>query len=300
MDRIEAMRLFSRLVERGSFSAAAKDLGVKQSTASKWVAALEEQLGVSLVERTTRAVHITEAGRRFHAGCQAVLGTFDELSAELRDQSPEPSGHLRISLPVTFGTLYAVPLVREYLKCFPKVSVDLLLSDRYVNLVEEGVDLALRVGTPVDTSARGRRLLDGPRRLVAAPSYLARHTRPRTPEALEAHTCLRFSQVGAGPIWRFTSPRGTEHSVTPRGPYAANHAEVLAQLAQAGLGIALLADWLVRDAIRRKELVVLLPTFAPPPAPVYALTPGNRYVSVTVRSLVAHLEAGLRRALKNG
>ncbi|MCB9584017.1 MAG: LysR family transcriptional regulator [Polyangiaceae bacterium] len=298
MDRIEAMRLFTRLVERGSFSAAAKDLKVKQSTASKWVAELEEQLGVSLVERTTRAIRITDAGRRFHAGCQAVLGTFDELSAELRDQSLEPSGHLRVSLPVTFGTWFAAPLVADYLTCFPKVSIEILLSDRYVNLVEEGIDLALRVGVPVDTSARGRRLLDGGRRLVAAPDYLKRHAKPKAPEDLAQHTCLRFSEVGTGPVWSFTDEDGTQHTVSVRGPHATNNAEVLLLMAKRGMGITLLADWLVRDAIKRKELVALLPNFAPPPAPIYALTPGNRYVSIAVRSLIAHLEAGLRRELR--
>lgn len=296
MDRINAMRLFSRLVERGSFSAAARDLRIKQSTASKWVAELEEQLGVSLVERTTRALRITPAGNRFHAGCIDVLGNYDELTSEIQNTSPEPSGKLRVSLPVVFGVRFAVPLLADFLRRFPKVSADLALSDRYVNLVEEGFDLALRVGTPVDTSARGHKLSDGGRHLVAAPSYIQRRGKPTTPDALRAHTCLLFSEVGAGTTWQLVSPRGESSRIHLQSPYSANNAEVLLELANQGMGIALLADWLVHEDVRRKRLVRLLPTYSLEPAPIYALTPGHRYTSVTVRLLIQHLREGLLRS----
>jgi DNA-binding transcriptional LysR family regulator len=182
MDRIDAMRLFVRLAERGTFSAAAKDLKIKQSTASKWVAGLEAQLDVALVERTTRSLHLTDAGRRFLTHSAQVLAAFDEMTRELREQTPEPSGRVRLSVPVVFGRLFVVPPVAEFLHKHPKVDVELRFDDRYVNLVDERFDLAVRVGVPTDTSARGRKLADGRRHLVASSAYLNAHGRPQAPK----------------------------------------------------------------------------------------------------------------------
>ncbi len=293
MDRIDAMRLLVRLAERGSFSAAAKDLKIKQSTASKWVAELEAELGMTLVERTTRSLHFSDAGRRFLSASVEILGAFDDLRNELQEQNPEPGGRIRLSLPVVFGRLFVVPKVAEFLKKYPKVEVELSLNDRYVNLVEEGFDLAVRVGIPADTSARGRKLADSRRCLVASPDYVRDHGRPKTPRDLREHQCLIHGEATAASIWRFGQKRGAAVPVTVRGRTAANNSEAILDMARNGLGIALLADWLVEDDLRSKRLVPLLEGFSAPPAPIYALTPPGRYTTATVRALIEHLAATL-------
>jgi DNA-binding transcriptional LysR family regulator len=293
MDRIDAMRLFLRLAERRSFSAAAKDLRIKQSTASKWVAELEGQLDVGLVDRTTRSVALTEAGRRFLTHCTNVLAAFDDLNHEMRQRDPEPSGRLRLSVPVVFGRLFAVPSIVAFLQKHRKVEAEIVLNDRYVNLVEEGFDLAVRVGIPADTSARGHKLADCRRYLVASPAYLEAHGRPRFPKDLRDHDCLIHGDASAAATWRFGRERGAEVPVSVRGRAAANSSEAVLLLARGGLGIALLADWLVRDDLKKKRLVPLLEDFPAPGAPVYALIPPGRYTTPTVRALSRHLAAAL-------
>ena len=293
MDRIDALRLFTRLAERGSFSAAAKDLKIKQSTASKWVAELEAGLGLSLVERTTRSLHLTEAGSRFLSRAREIVAAFDDMTAELRERSSEPRGSVRVSLPVVFGRLFVVPAVDSFLGRHPQVRAELVLNDRYVNLVDEGFDLAIRVGVPTDTSARGRKLAESRRVLVGAPSYLASRGHPRVPN----HECLVQGDQSAGVIRRFGKASGAEKPVQVRGRFAANNSEVVLQMARRGHGLALLADWLVRDDLARGRLVPLLEEFRAPPAPIYALSPPGRFASTTVRALTEHIAAAIASRL---
>jgi DNA-binding transcriptional LysR family regulator len=289
LDRIDALRLFARLAERGSFSAAARDLKIKQSTASKWVAELEAELGVCLVERTTRSVHITEAGSRLLAHGREVLAAFDEMTARFEEHTPEPRGTMRLCVPVVFGRLFVVPAVAEFLKLHMQVTLELVMSDRYVNLVEEGFDLAIRVGIPVDSSARGRKLATSHRVLVAAPAYLNARGLPRVPKDLLQHECLLHGDGNASTRWRFGSTSGKDHPVSVKGRAVANNSEAVLHMARSGLGIALLADWLVRNDLKHRRLIPLLKTFSTPPAPIYALTPPGRFSSPTVRALTEHL-----------
>lgn len=291
MDRIDALRLFVRLAERGSFSAAAKELGVGKSTASKWIAELEDEWGVGLVERTTRSLHLTDAGRRLLARATEVLAAFDEMSRELREKSPEPGGRVRLSVPVAFGRLFVAPAVAEFLRRHPKVEAELVLDDRYVDLVDRGFDLAVHVGVPTDTSARARKLADGRRCLVASPAYVKAHGQPDTPRDLARHECLVHGEIDAAAQWRFGRERGAEIVVPVRGRVAANSSEAVLAMARSGLGIALLAEWLVADDIRKKKLVSLLPGFPAPPAPIYVLTRPGRFVPSAVRALSEHLAA---------
>jgi DNA-binding transcriptional LysR family regulator len=293
MDRIDALRLFTRLADRGSFSLAAKEAKIKQSTASKWVAQLESELGARLVERTTRSVHVTEAGQRLLVRARELLSAFDEMAAEVEEQSAVPRGRLRMSVPVVFGRLHVVPHIATFLGRFPDVSVELVMSDRYVNLVEEGFDVAIRVGVPVDTSARGRKLADTRRVLVAAPAYLKASGRPREPADLVRHECLLHDDLNAAVIWRFGKKGTAEVPVSVHGRFAANNSEAVLGMARSGLGIALLADWLVGDDVKRGRLLALLEDFTTPPAPVYALSPPGRAASITVRAMTDHLAAAL-------
>jgi DNA-binding transcriptional LysR family regulator len=298
VDRLDALRLFTRLAERGTFSSAARDLKIKQSTASKWVAELEVELGASLVERTTRSVRITEAGQRLLVRARDVLAAFDELSADFEERLPEPRGRVRVSIPVVFGRLFVVPAVGDFLERHADVTVELVMNDRYVNLVEEGFDLAIRVGIPTDTSARGRRLAEGRRVVVAAPAYLKTHSRPKVPDDLRQHECLVHGDTDAPIVWRLGKDPTQCVPVPVRGRFAANNSEAVAHMARQGLGIALLADWLVREDLERGRLIPLLEAFATPPAPVFALSPPGRFSSVTVRALTEHLAQSIASRLK--
>lgn len=298
MDRLDAMRLFSRLAERGSFSAAARDLKIKQSTASKWVAELETEFGASLVKRTTRSVRVTDDGQRFLAYARNVLESFDELGAEFEERSAEPRGRVRVSVPVAFGRLFVVPVVGAFLARHAEVNVDLVMTDRYVNLVDEGFDLAIRVGVPTDTSARGRKLAESRRILVAAPDYLRGRRRPKAPADLRDHECLVHGEGPSSEVWRFGKETARSVPVPVRGRFAANSSEAVALLARQGLGVALLADWLVREDLEQGRLVPLLERFVTPPAPVFALTPPGRFSSATVRALTEQLATALASRLK--
>jgi molybdate transport repressor ModE-like protein len=297
MDRIEALRLLCRIAERGSFSAAARDVKIKQSTASKWVAELEREFGTTLVERTTRQLRISRDGERVLEHARELLRVFDGMTAELGQKSAEPHGRLRVSIPVVFGRLFVLPAVADYLKRHPEVSVDVVMSDRYVNLVEEGFDLAIRVGARLDTSAKGRKLADGRRVLVAAPAYLRARGVPREPAGLREHDCLVHAELDTRVVWRFGVAGGRTTPVSVRGRCSINNSEAVLQLACAGLGVALLAEWLVADELRRGRLVALLETFPTPPAPVFALTPPGPVASPLARSLSDHLALALRARL---
>ena len=297
MDTIEALRLFTHLAESGSFTAAARRSKVKQSTASKWVAALESGLGTTLVQRTTRSVQLTEAGRRALAHAGEVLASFDRLAADLRERSPEPSGRVRVSAPVVFGRLFVVPLIAEFLAAHSLVAAELVLDDRYVSLVEDGFDLAVRVGVASDTSARGRKLADTRRVLVASPRYLTKRGRPETPKDLRRHECLVHGDGDPASVWRFGGTRGAGVPVHVGGRFSANNSEAVLVMARRGIGIALLADWLVAADLKRGRLVPLLEGFAAPPAPVHALHAAGRYPSSAVRALTDHLAKHLGEQL---
>lgn len=289
MDHVDALRLLVRLSERGSFSAAARALGVKQPTASKWIAELEAEVGVALVERTTRSVHFTDAGQAYLARARQVLAAFDEMLHEAKQLDPEPSGRVRISVPVVYGQLFVGPALVRFLAKHPRVEAEIVSSDRYVNLVEEGFDLAVRVGVPVDSMARGRKLRSGRRVLVASPAYVRAQGRPKTPRELRAHAILLHGDASLPTVWRFSRAGEPEIAVPVRARSWASSSGIVLEMAKQGLGIALLADWLVAADLAGKGLVPLLRDYETPAAPVYALTPPSRFVSPTVRAIVEHL-----------
>ena len=240
---------------------------------------------------------MTEAGSRLLARAREVLAAFDAMTAEFQEESPEPYGRVRVSAPVVFGRLFVVPALADFLARFPRVSTELVMSDRYVNLVEEGFDFAIRVGVPADTSARGRKLAESRRLLVASPSYVKARGRPKTPADLREHQCLVHGDASGAGLWRFGRDSGADVPVTVRGRFAANNSEAVLHMARSGLGITLLADWLVNGEVKSGRLVPLLPHFVAPPAPVYALTPPGRFASATVRALTEHLALAIAIAL---
>lgn len=263
---------------------------------SKWLAAAEEELGVQLLDRTTRSQRVTDAGQRFYEQAKEIVAAYDGAVAELREGESVVRGRIRLSVPVVFGRLYVVPLVAKLLRAHRELEIEMAFADRYVSLVEEGFDLAVRVGAPVDSSLTSHALGDSRRRLVASPGYLRAHGKPATPRDLAGHQCLPHTYGGATAIWTF-SKGGKSHRVSVRGRVSASNSEATLALAKSGLGICLLASWLVDPDVRAGRLVSLLPEYGAPRAPIRALTPPGRRPPPRVRALIAHLREGLAPAL---
>lgn len=299
MDQLTVLRAFVRLVELETFSKTAEELHVKQSTVSKWVASLEADLGARLVDRTTRSLRVTDMGQRFYQRATALLADYESAVGEVREGADTIRGRIRMSVPVVFGQRFIVPLVTDFLLQHEHLELELLFGDRYVSLVEEGFDVAIRVGIPVDSSLRSHALGQGRRRLVAAPAYLERHGAPRTPRDLEGHQCLVHTERSTRAAWSFKKGKRT-HKVAVSGRIAANHSESTLHMARAGLGIALLASWLVEGDLESGALVPLLDGYEPPAAPVRALTPPGRFVAPRVRALIDHLRKELTPLLARG
>ncbi|MCB9762980.1 MAG: LysR family transcriptional regulator [Alphaproteobacteria bacterium] len=289
MDRLTLLRAFARVADRGSLTAAARDLKVGQSTVSKWLAALEEEAGVPLVDRTTRRLRVTEAGQTLLGHARTLVEGWDDALAEVQAQAHRVAGPLRVSLPVVFGTRHVVPHLGPFLAQHPRLDLTLRFSDRYVDLLEQEVHVALRVGVAVPSTLRARRLGGTPRRLVAAPRALKRLGAPGHPRDLAGVEALLHTGVSRA-VW--TLHRGEETvRVDVGGRVRADNSEALRQLAVAGQGVALLAAWLVDEDIAAGRLVPLLEDWAAPEAPIRALLPPSRHVPGRVRAFLDHLEA---------
>lgn len=290
MDRFEGLRAYIRIVELGTFTAAARDLRIRQATVSRWIAELEDELGVQLLDRTTRTVRMTRAGARFYDQAKALLGMWEDAASAARREHGEVAGRLRVSAPVVFGRRFLSPNLGEFLSAHPELELEVQFSDRYIDLVEEGVDVALRVGTPVDSDYRARTLITTPRRLVAAPDYIKRSPVIRHPRDLTQHMCLLHSGLDNRVTWRFSRDEEL-HRVDVSGRFRANHSETLLELARQGHGVALLASWLVDDAIGRGELEELLPEYRAPAAPIQALFASKRHTPSNVDAFIVFLQS---------
>jgi DNA-binding transcriptional LysR family regulator len=289
MDRLTALHAFTRLVELGSFTATAEELQVKQSTVSKWLAALEKQLGVQLLERTTRSQRLTEPGELLYERARQILASYEDTCALLQEQAPELRGRLRISVPVVFGRRFLLPLVGSFLREHPAISMELVLDDRYVNLVQEDFDLAIRVGATADSSLRARTLGSSGRCLVASPTYLETAGEPQHPSDLDRHSCVVHTGLDTADVWVFE--RADErHRALVRGRFSSNNSEALLEMAKSGVGIALLASWLVEEEVRSGQLVSLLDAWQLPEAPVQGIMPPGRYLHPRVRALLDFLQ----------
>lgn len=297
MDRIRALEAYVRLVDLGSFTAAAADLGVKQSTVSKWVAALEAEVGATLLHRTTRTRRVTDAGRAFADRARDVLAAWERAQA-VGDTPDALRGRLRVGLPSVFGPRHVVPHLAAFAASHPALHLALRFDDAYADLVDQDLDVAVRVGTPVEGSHRSRVLVRGRRRLVASPGFLDAHGAPRTPEDLATRPALLH---GGRPHTRWTLSRdGADVAVDVHGRCVTDHSEATRQLAVDGLGIACLADWLVRDDVAAGRLRVVLADWQLPAAPVRVVLPPARHVPARVRALVHHLETAWRGGLARG
>ena len=290
MDTIDGMRTFVAVVNAGSFTAAAERLNLSQALVSKYVGQLESRLGVRLLNRTTRRLSLTEVGRAYFERCVQLLESFDELEAVVQARHTAPRGQLRITAPVTLGELYLAPVIVEFLRAQPGISVDLRLSDRFVDLVDEGLDLAIRMGELKDSRLVARRLGSSRLVLCAAPDYLARAGTPAHPRELTGHACILDSNIRSFPSWPFQE-NGERFNVRVNGRLVVNSPRAARETTLAGEGIALCPDFVVGADLRDGTLVALLETFAVADRGIYALYPHSRYLAAKVRAFVDFLVA---------
>ncbi len=288
MDTIDGMRTFAAVAAAGSFTSAAKKLGISTNLASKYVARLEDRLGVRLMNRTTRSLSLTEVGQAYFARCQQLLDDLEELESSVQQGQTAPRGTLRVTAPQTFGEMYLTGLVAAFLDDQPGLSVDLMLTDRFVDLVDEGFDLAIRIGALEDSSLIARRLADNRIVACAAPAYLARAGTPRRPEDLKDHACIIDTNVRSPMRWPFRID-GARVLVPVDGRFHVNSSRAVHDLLLQGQGIGLSPAYSVGPDIADGRLTQILTEFQVADVAVHAVYPHNRYLTPKVRSFVDFL-----------
>jgi len=279
------MRMFARVVELGSFSAAAREEGVGQPAISKLISALERSLGVRLLERTTTSLIPTEEGKRFYERSKGVIEEYDEAVADTRGQTRLFTGMLRINAPIGLGELRLNSLFFEFLKKYPKIEVELILNDRVIDLVEEGVDVAIRLGDKLPPNVIARTITMSPRVLVASPGYLGQSRQIRHPRDLIKHEYIRFAGIGSGDQLKFSMDE-EKITVSTKGRYRVNSSLALRQCFLEGIGLGTAPEWLVHDLVETNALVRLLPKWSLPGQALHLVYPSRRYQSLRTKALL--------------
>ena len=288
MDTLDGMRTFVGVVAQGSFTAAADRLGISKALVSKYVAQLEARLGVRLLNRSTRTLHTTEAGRAYYERCLKILDEIDELESALREGRDEPRGTLSIAAPQTFGERFVSDAAAVFIQAYPQVTVELHFSDRYVNIVDEGIDLAIRIGELADSSLVSRRLSEICLIACASPAYLAAHGTPRRPADLARHACVRDRNFRRGTRWPFS--RGADSvEVEVDGRLIVNGIMATHRATLAGAGIGLLAAYMIEDDLESGRLVRVLDQYHAAELPISAVYPHRQYLAAKVKTFVEFL-----------
>jgi DNA-binding transcriptional LysR family regulator len=288
MDTISLFRAFIRVVA-GSFTRVAQEQNSSQPTVSRQVAALEEHLGTRLFTRTTRKMTLTDDGRGFYERAKLAIEAVSEAEDTVGRRRSRPSGALRLAMPVVFGRLRVIPHLKEFLTRYPDVTIDLAMNDTNADLVEEGIDLAIRSGEVTDSALIARKIGVTRRVVVASPSYLRGKTLPKRPGDLAAHDCITFTGLTAGVHWRFEGPDGAV-SVEVKGPVRTRNSEGIREAVLSGLGIAYAPVWHFTDEIEKGRLVALLDGYEPKPEPIHAVYPSRRFVPQKTRAMIDFLE----------
>lgn len=289
MDAIEGLPVFVRTVREGSFSAAARALDLTPSAVSKQIGRLEDRLSVRLFNRTTRRLSLTEEGAAFYERASRILADLEDAAECVSSLKAVPRGRLRVTLPTAYGILHLLPALPDFMARCPEVTLEIDLNDRIVNMVEEGFDLALRVGDLEDSSLIGRRLAPNRRVLAAAPSYLAERPAPARPEDLAAHSCLVYTYRAQRHDWHLVDESGRESVVAVAGNLETNNPMMLREAALAGLGVVLLPLWIIGPDLKAGRLQHLLPTHHWPDSAIQAVYPPGRHLSAKVRSFLDFL-----------
>lgn len=284
MDTLRAMRVFVRTLELGSLSAAAREAGTTQPTVSKLLAQLEDDLTVRLFERSTRGLSPTEQGQQFYRDARLVLEQYDAAVSAVQGMSGKPSGILRINAPVALGQYRLNAFVQQFLAEHPAIEIEMILNDRFVDLVEEGVDIAFRLGGALPPDAVGRHLATIPRMLVASSGYLAARGTPATPHDLSGHDFVRFAWTPGNALALFRE--GEEEQVATSSRYRVNNALAIREALTLGSGIGVCPEWLVRDLLDSGELVRVLPDWSASPQDLYLLYPSRRFQPLRARLFI--------------
>lgn len=286
MDKFESIRAFTKVLEAGGFAAAAREMGLSRSVVNRSVISLEKELNTEFFHRSTRSVTPTETGIAFYDRCVQILDELDEAISAVTELQEKPRGNLRINAPMSFGTLCLSAVVADYMLAYPEVNVDLVLSDRFVDPIEEGFDLTVRIGEAHrSTSLIAKNIAPAKRVLCASPSYIQKYGQPRHPNELRFHRCLHYGYQKSGYHWRLHGPDGTQ-SFSVNCVMSSNNGETLKTAAVQGQGIALLPTFILGDAIEQEQLLSLLSGFEPPEIALFALYPRHRHLSTKVRLFV--------------
>lgn len=288
MDDLAGMAVFARVVEASSFTEAARRLGTSKAAVSKQVSRLEERLGARLLNRTTRRLSLTEVGAAFYEHCARIVAEAEEAELAVTRLHAVPRGTLRVDVPVNFGMRYLAPLLPDFMGHYPELAVDITFNDRFIDLVDEGYDLAVRIGHLPDSSLVARKLAESRRVVCASPDYWERHGRPSHPAELAAHNCFGYSYLATRNEWRFRGPDGPI-AIRVSGSMHSNNGDALRAAAAAGIGVALVPVFLAPEDLRAGRLEPVLEAFEEAPPGIYAVYPHNRHLSAKVRAFVDYL-----------
>lgn len=295
MDVMHSMAVFRRVVEAKNFSAVARETNMSQSTVSKHIASLEDRLGTKLLNRSTRSLKLTEAGKEYYHHCIRLLNDFQEAEASVGKGKIKPTGTLRISTSAAFGRIFILPNLREFFDLYPDIDIDLIFDDDYTDLVKEGIDLAIRIGPLEDSSLVARKIGSSPRVVVASPDYLVRNGRPKVPEDLKDHDCLFYSLTKFPDVWYFNSTQRGDESVRVSGRLKASSPDAICDATIEGMGISILGEWYARQYIQSGRLKVIMPDYKPTTFDIHAIYPERRFVPEKVKRMIAFLAEKLEQ-----
>ncbi|MCU7874899.1 MAG: LysR family transcriptional regulator [Candidatus Thiodiazotropha sp. (ex Lucinoma borealis)] len=297
MDVLTSITIFCRVVEAGSFSAVAHERDMSPSSVSKHITALEKRLGTQLLGRTTRQLSPTDAGCEYYNYCNQMLEELSEVEASVSRYQLETSGTLHLSIPVTFGELHITPALWVFHEKYPDMKIDLTMDDRVVDLVREGVDLAIQIGPLADSSMIARKIGSTERLFVASPEYLAKHGEPETSAELEQHNCVILSSMMAPGEWQYTGPKG-KGKVQISGNVMVNNPAALREAVLAGVGLSAAPVWLVQEGIQQGKLKVILKDYVPIALDIHAVYRKRLYVQQKVVLMIDHLRETFKHTLK--
>lgn len=290
MNTLEGMNLLVEAVDGGSFSAAGRQLGLAPSSVARGIRALEDDLGVRLLNRTTRSLSLTEAGRLYHERARRILAEVEEARLSVTQLEANPRGTLRLNAPSAFGRAQIAPILPDFLSTYPELKIDLSMTDAFIDPVEEGVDLVIRIGELKDSSLIARKLAPNRRVICASPDYFARHGRPEAPDDLCQHNCLIYKRSNDRVIWHLRDRNDITHDVSVAGDFQTNNTEALRAVLLGGLGVAILPTWFIGHDVREGRLEIVFEDYTVSPTAldtnIYAVFPYNRHLSPKVRAFV--------------
>ncbi len=289
MDRLGNMEAFVRVVETGSFSETARRLGSSKSLVSRQIAELENELGARLFQRTTRSLTLTEAGRSYHENAARIIADIEQAKASISQLQSAVRGRLLVNAPVSFGTLHLAAALPDFLALYPEVDVEMTLNDRFVDLVDEGFDLGIRIGILPDSSLVARKLAPVRRAVCGSPAYFATHGTPQVPEDLKAHNCLSYSNLALADEWRFIGANGKPKSIEVKGRIRANNGDILRLAALKSHGLVNLPTFIIGGDLQAGALISVLTDYTPQVAGLFAVHPHSRHLSPKVRAFVDFL-----------